>query len=522
MELLLAAKLLIAALRRRKVASLAVFLTVLAASLSAYQLVGRRYNAEALLLVGNGVKDSESRSVVDSRSMVDPTGINSLARLAETEDVVREAANKVGLQRLFPDLDRMQPNGGRLISILREAAAELDLKRLLSADQISILRETAAKLGLERLLSADQARRNDDILISMLQRSMSARAEGKTDLLKISFPHRDPVIAAEFVNALADALVAKQAELLNVPGAFQFFDVQRKQLQEEVQKAASRLESFSAAVSIYSINDQRTLLLNRADQLTQSLSSTQGSIVELQGRKEALTEQLLRLKPVTQSQYVSGIVSSLGATNVERTESRARISQAERSLTEAPPLLLIRVYQDTMAALFKVDADFAGTKNREAHLGTELQRVNEELAALSSREAEYNRLSRDLTLAVTAAESYAKRTTEERINTSLANARVSGLRIAQFASPPDSPAFPQLIIFLALGLVGGIVLASAAALLSEALVSVGTYDVVSPGSAEAATDVRSRAETARNPTSFNLPAPGVAQALSAVPPASST
>lgn len=478
MELLLATKVLIAALRRRKVVALAVFLTVLAASLFAYQLVGRRYNAEALLLVGNGVKDSESRSVVDSRSIVDPTGINSLARLAETDDVVRKAANKVGLQRLFPKLDRMIPDDGPLISILREPAA---------------------KLGLEHLLPAHHTRRNDDILISMLRRSMSVQPEGKTDLLKISFPHRDPVIAAEFVNALADALVAKQVELLNVPGAFQFFDVQRKQLQEEVQKAASRLESFSAAVSIYSINDQRTLLLNRADQLAQSLSSTQGSIVELQGRKGALTDQLLRLKPVTQSQYVSGLVSSLGATNVERAEGGARTSPAERSLTEAPPLLLIRVYQDTMDALFKVSADFAGAKNREAHVGTELQRVNNELAALSSREADYNRLSRDLALAVTAAEGYAKRTTEERINTSLANARISGLRIAQLARPPASPAFPQLIVFLALGLVGGIVLASAAALLPEALASVGTYDDVSPGFAEAATDVRSRAENRAKP-----------------------
>jgi uncharacterized protein involved in exopolysaccharide biosynthesis len=79
----------------------------------------------------------------------------------------------------------------------------------------------------------------------------------------------------------------------------------------------------------------------------------------------------------------------------------------------------------TMAALFNVDADFAGAKNLEAHLGTELQGVNKELAALSSREAEYNRLSQDLTLAVTAAQSYAKGITEERINTSLANARVS-------------------------------------------------------------------------------------------------
>jgi uncharacterized protein involved in exopolysaccharide biosynthesis len=48
-ELLLAAKVLIAALRRRKVVALAVFLTVLGASLSAYQQVGRRYDVEAQL-----------------------------------------------------------------------------------------------------------------------------------------------------------------------------------------------------------------------------------------------------------------------------------------------------------------------------------------------------------------------------------------------------------------------------------------------------------------------------------------
>ena len=65
MQLLVAAKILIAALLRRKVLALAVFLTVLGASLSAYLLVGRRYNAEALLLVGNGVTDQRSRSVVD-------------------------------------------------------------------------------------------------------------------------------------------------------------------------------------------------------------------------------------------------------------------------------------------------------------------------------------------------------------------------------------------------------------------------------------------------------------------------
>src|SRR5215218_4136405 len=65
---------------------------------------------------------------------------------------------------------------------------------------------------------------------------------------------------------------------------------------------------------------------------------------------------------------------------------------------------------------------------------------------------------------------------------------------AQLTSPPDFADFPQPIIFLALGLAGGTVLTSAAALLREALACVGTYEAVSRGSA---TDVREPAETAR-------------------------
>jgi hypothetical protein len=110
-----------------------------------------------------------------------------------------------------------------------------------------------------------------------------------------------------------------------------------------------------------------------------------------------LTEQLPRLRPVTQSQYFSGIVSSLGATNAERAESGGRTSQAERSLAEAPVLLLIHVYQDTMAALFKADADFAGSKNREAQLRTKLQSAKTRLSV--SRREKRNTIG-DLTLAV--------------------------------------------------------------------------------------------------------------------------
>jgi polysaccharide biosynthesis transport protein len=412
-ELLIAAKVLIAALRRQKIIAATVFLAVFGTTLSVYMLIGERYQAEALLLVGNGYGER-----LGSGNVLDPNGINSLARLVVTNDVLRDAATKVGFGRLFPNIDALQ--------------------------------------------------RTDGSLIAMLRSSVSAQPEGKSDLLKISFRHRDPVVAADFVNALADSLNARQAELLNVPGAF--FEMERKRLKEEVQKAASNLEKFSAAVAIYSVNDQRALLLKQANELAGSIASTRGSILERRGQKEALIKQVLMLKPVTQSKFVSGIVNSWGADDLESTVSHNTKGQPEeQSLSAGVPILFTHVYQDALVALFKVNADLAGARYLETQLATELKKVNEQLAALSSREAEFNQLSRELTLAVTAAESYEKRMIEEQINMSLANARVSSVRIAQLADPPELPAFPQFIIFLVLGLAGGAVLASAAAVLPEAL-----------------------------------------------------
>ncbi|WP_369721964.1 hypothetical protein AB8Z38_34305 [Bradyrhizobium sp. LLZ17] len=48
--------------------------------------------------------------------------INSLAAIAKTDDFVREATNKVGLQRLFLTSTGWQSNGRTLIPFLREAA----------------------------------------------------------------------------------------------------------------------------------------------------------------------------------------------------------------------------------------------------------------------------------------------------------------------------------------------------------------------------------------------------------------
>ncbi len=426
--------------RRRRVIYLCLILTSAAAFLF-HNTVGERYELYTLMRVGQGIKD---------RSAGGPFGegpdlssrIDLLARIATTDQVIRLAASQVGFSRLFTKSE------SELTSTLRQWAAQFEFLRALpkeldflglrpeaneskdtaektknktkeTTDNASETTDSASETkdkAKETEGNADDDKDNHQEVVAALRGLISAKAEGRSDLLRISFRYPDPSIAAEFLNELANALVATQADLVQVPGADVFFEQQTKRLEQETEKAGTALRNFSVSASIYSVADQRTLLLKRADDLGSLIASTRGSIEDRKGQKQAILDQLKVLRPVYQSKTVTGIVNSLRGRDYMDTENTVGAVQNE----EAPPLLLVKVYQDAMANLLKVNTDLNGSLRVEKLLVAELDKINAELASLSSKEAEYDRLKRVLTRASAAADHYGSRVIEEQINLDIA------------------------------------------------------------------------------------------------------
>jgi len=163
------------------------------------------------------------------------------------------------------------------------------------------------------------------------------------------------------------------------------------------------------------------------------------------------------LRPVHQSRTVSAIVSDLRGRDYKAGDNAVGTIQSD----DAPPLLLVKVYQDAMANLLKVNTDLNGSLNVEKELTVELDKVNAELASLASKQAEFDRLKRVLTRASAATEHYGSRVIEEQINQDIAKkAQLSSVRVVQRAEKSALPMFPQAIHLVLLALVGGIVLGS--------------------------------------------------------------
>jgi uncharacterized protein involved in exopolysaccharide biosynthesis len=470
--------------RRRRV----IYLGVALASGLAYlffNAVGERYESYALLRVGQGIKDKSTATLNApfSEGMDLSSRVDSLARIVTTDHVIRQAASRVGFDRFAK---KAEAPGA--VSQFIQGVTNYDYLQLIPK-QLSFLTPAAAPNTASdpnakvEVVDAEAAQKL--ATIGALRDRIIARAEGRSDMLRITFRYSDPIIAAEFVNEMANALVVMQADLVQVPGADIFFEQQNKRLEAEAEKAGTQLRNFSVAASIYSVADQRMLLLKRADDLNTSIASTRGQIEDRKGQKQAILDQLTIMRPVYQSRTVTGIVSSLRGRDYKETENNVGVAQNE----EAPPLLLVKVYQDAMASLLKVNTDLNGLLRVEKLLVSELEKINMELALLSTKEAEYDRLKRVLTRASAAADHYGSRVIEEQINLDIAKkTQLSSVRVIQSGERPVSPIFPRLFHVVMIALVGGVMLGMAMAVLLE-LAAVRRQQRIVDDSGEADDDV---------------------------------
>jgi hypothetical protein len=135
---------------------------------------------------------------------------------------------------------------------------------------------------------------------------------------------------------------------------------------------------------------------------------------------------------------------------------------------------MMRVYQDTMLGVFKLNSELTGLESLQKEQNEELRRLNSALDALSAKAAEFAKLKRILAQASLNSETYAKKTVEERISAESNAAKFSIVKIVQRAHAPLRPISPSYRFIAALALIAGMVGAVAAALGVEAFSRLGT------------------------------------------------
>ena len=370
----------------------------------------------------------------------------ALARIGDSEEVVGDAIEKVGLSRLALG---GRPDHESLFARLRHAVFP---SRVEPAPLRSAL----------------------DAAIPQIKQHLTVHTETSSDVIRISFRDKDPLIAAQFANAVAQAFVDRHILLYSRPGAADFFMRQQERFESDGRAAADALQKLATRTGIYSAEDQKQLLLKRQSDLESALALTRGLITQDTGERQALAQSLHQLAPVSRSPYVSALVDSLSG-GPGQTSARSGDPRALLERESDPPILLIKVYQDSMVTLFKTNADLQGAQSIETEQIAEIAKIKADLDSLTQNEQEYIRLTRAITMATYNADIYAKRMVEEQITAESNAARFSSLKVIQRATAPLRPVTPNYpVIFLA-AVMGSVLVGLGVALLLDRRRSRGLF-----------------------------------------------
>jgi polysaccharide biosynthesis transport protein len=343
--------------------------------------------------------------------------------LLESETVVRRAIAIVGEERIY------RANAGT-----QQRPKPLEWLR-------SWVRYFNPNLTFE-LSSADNA-------YMYVKKNLTIRSEPQTDIILIAFKSPDAHVAVEFTNALVQSFSRRYFEIYGNTGALGFFADQKQKSELQLSLASTRLAQYSSKFSLFGVDEQRRLLLQQRSGLSAALAVTHGAISDKTSQVAAMSAQLEQMRqPLARSPQLKGLTDQKGR---DSEQASAPKSAFLGSIADDPPILLVRVYQDTVANLVHTNADVAGLKSLEVEQKKSLSEIDDELIAMASREAEIDQLRVAVTESKGNVEVFSKKAFEEQLAQDLNERKFSPVQTLQEATRPLEPTWPRPFLLLALG-----------------------------------------------------------------------
>ena len=434
----------------------ASFVAVLAAGL-VYAIVAPSYKAEMKLLVRRGRIDPAVTPTATAPPLVDQGQIseeelNSEAELLRDQDILRKVVLETGLDERGSWLTRLHSES-------RDQRVEAAVKRL------------AKKLDVQPVR--------------------------KSQLIVVTYQSSDPQMAASVLKNLADAYLAKQAEIQRPNGQQTFFEQQMKQSRRGLEVAEGELAAFTRKKKIVSAALERDLTLQKLSEAQAEDLALQSSIAETAERIRSLERKLqelpqrriVQVKNADNPQLQEKLKSKLLELQLRRTELLTRfqpsyrlVEEVDKQIAQAKAAIDAEDLKPLRDETTEEDADYAWANSERLKDVVELQALEKKHAVAQAQVGAYRRdaerlgegviTQTDLESKVKAAEDkyllYANKREEARIGDALDQTGILNVAMAQEPRVPALPTWP-LWTATCLSLAAACVVSSGAAFAADYL-----------------------------------------------------
>lgn len=294
--------------------------------------------------------------------------------------------------------------------------------------------------------------------VQAMGESMNVSAAPANPIVRISFEHDDPVIAAKVLNTYLEEYLIYRRSVLIQP-ASPVLERQRVLFEERLADADAAYQDFLATNNIGDFAAQKTGLTQTIGQLEGQKYTIEASLQERQGRLASLEAQLAQISPeiglyrdanTSDSDKLAqlklqreDLLSRYKAGSQPVLDVEAQIRQLESGMasgrTTAPGARRVGVnpvYQTLQTEKIQLSAEIASLKSlRDANL-QQYEQATAQLQRFAAIEPQFQELSSDRDLLQNNVRDFSMKEQQDEAARMIAGETNDNIRIVQRASPP--------------------------------------------------------------------------------------
>lgn len=294
----------------------------------------------------------------------------------------------------------------------------------------------------------------DQEALEAFAQSLDVSSAPKSSILRMTFAHEDPDLAAETLNRFVTEYLAYRQQVLSGRGA-EGLSEQRGLIEERLEAADKALRDYLARNALSDYDAETASAAKLFSDITDEQSKVEASLREAEAKAAGLARQMAATPREVDLYVETTSEQELVKLRLEREDllarylpdSRAvkdidrRIAQLEGFLKSAPAQGLRRIGPNPTWQALEADravqtATISALTGRAAALAQQKQEAAARLSRLASLEPDYLRLKRERDALETSAGSFAAREQAERARSELASRNVDNISVYEAARPP--------------------------------------------------------------------------------------
>jgi uncharacterized protein involved in exopolysaccharide biosynthesis len=324
--------------------------------------------------------------------------------------------------------------GNDRFSVSPEAAIGTEMRILTSRE---LLARVVRTIGPETLYPSDpgskkvRAEQSVEQAAARLAKSLNIQPQGSSGVIDLIFSHPDPRVAVAVLNALCSFVVDRHLQVFGGSSAV-FLEKQMEDYEKKLSASQNSLNDFKQKRQIFSLDEQRTLLIQERSRQSSDLTAVQNQIKEL----EQSIAYVKSPRWVPES-YREASAQLLMLEQRERelltrfTENSSTVQNLRAEMAEAKKMATRSVDDARSVEISRLEGELNAVRIRAEGIRQSLGRTEGQLRTVDSSEKDYEKLRIDVTTNEGNYQNYLRKLDEARISDDMDRHKMTNLGVLE-------------------------------------------------------------------------------------------